>query len=682
MFPVSRGLPFAVLLLFALPVYGQGDVEDDLVEAPGKYRQSIFWSPSAVSVITWDDILLSGAVSLPDLLRRIPGFDMYDMKPYYPVLGARGMTDNSNSRILMLVDGREENIDLAGFALWGALTFDLEEVQRIEIIRGPASTLYGANAVTAVVSITTIEQEPTSDAEVFVSGGELGRLRLYMEYSDVWRQNGSDLSCGIHTGVEGKRSLSDARDQPLAPQLHGHVRYRRPESLDISLHLGLSGGEGLVFIDPGDLGFKDALVLWIMSKGRFFFAPRASLSSQLYYTHGHSDFIYRTAIWAYDSWIADVARLYWSTNIVDGKTEVDLFVSDALRLIAGIHLRFYLLDCTGVDVDDDDELRGAAFAQLEWRPWQPGRDTGLRVTGGVRVDLNLDVEPAVSPRLALVYRPWSDQAFRLGYSSAFRKPTDFESRMHLRASDFNPATPEVLDMMARSFGNSGLVNEVAHSIEGGWRGNFASANLDAGASLFFSMHRDTMNLVIDMPERLGLPNLRNTNIRYENNGIEYDVLGAEAELGWYPHEDLVVWGNLSWSHAFDNSTGERITAQPRLRINLGGGYRPAFGLFIDTAVHYVSAYTSTLVVPSDPILGREEHNLGNTWLLIGNLGYRFCLRGTRFLDAGLSIRQPLAVNPREIAGAPIPLDRDIYDVSDFGGEKLTRQIWAYVRWSY
>ena len=116
------------------------------------HQQSVFWSPSAVTVITRDEILASGVNTIHDLLRRVPGMDVFDLKTYYPVVGARAMAGILGNRILTITDGREEIMEMTGFTMWGALSVDLEEVERIEVIRGPASALYGANAYSAVVS--------------------------------------------------------------------------------------------------------------------------------------------------------------------------------------------------------------------------------------------------------------------------------------------------------------------------------------------------------------------------------------------------------------------------------------------------------------------------------------------------------------------------------------------------
>ena len=68
------------------------------VLSASKHRQSIFWSPSAVTVLTREDIRDSGAQTFQDLLRRVPGFDVYEMKPSFPIVGARALTDDSNTK--------------------------------------------------------------------------------------------------------------------------------------------------------------------------------------------------------------------------------------------------------------------------------------------------------------------------------------------------------------------------------------------------------------------------------------------------------------------------------------------------------------------------------------------------------------------------------------------------------
>ena len=131
------------------------EIAVDEISSASKHRQSIFWSPSSVSVYSREQILSSGATNLPDFLRRIPGFDVFETKGAIPFVGARAMTDVSNNSILLLIDGREEMIEVSGFPVWGAIVASLSQIERIEVIRGPGSALYGANAYAGVVIVTT-----------------------------------------------------------------------------------------------------------------------------------------------------------------------------------------------------------------------------------------------------------------------------------------------------------------------------------------------------------------------------------------------------------------------------------------------------------------------------------------------------------------------------------------------
>ena len=125
--------------------------EDAFVELAARHKQEIGMSPSAVSVITRDDIEASGATSITDLLRIVPGMEVVIATPYFSSISSRLMWTYENNIYLVLVDGREANVELLGFTPFEIQPVSLNDIQRIEIIRGPGSSLYGANAVAGVV---------------------------------------------------------------------------------------------------------------------------------------------------------------------------------------------------------------------------------------------------------------------------------------------------------------------------------------------------------------------------------------------------------------------------------------------------------------------------------------------------------------------------------------------------
>jgi len=649
-----------------------------VVFTASKHQQSIFWSPQPATVLTREDIQASGADNLADLLRRVPGFDVYELKPSFPLVGARAMTDDSNNLVLVLVDGREAMIELTGYTFWAGLSFDLEEVERVEVIRGPGSTLYGANAYAAVVSITTVADKPQTNADVVMTAGERGLYRFFGRVRDVYQLKDADLSFGAGGGVQGRLSASDRGDRTLAiHRAHAYLRYHRGDDLDLSLHAGSVGGEGLVYVYAGDERITGALNYWVMGKSGLALTDALRLKAQLYYTRFQCGLNMRSGMSAYDIWIADFPDMHWDSQTIDGQLQVDLQVQDDLLLIGGGYVHYTVLDYENLILSSDTEVRGAVFGQMQWNPFEV-----LQLTGGLRFDLNDFSEPALSPRAAVVLRPWSDHAFRLSYAQAFRKPSHYESRVHLDIQKYNPAMPEVVDMLKVQMGNENLRNEEVHSIEAGWRGRFLEERLRVSVDLFFSMYRDTIFIVSDVPLRMGVPDLANSTFQYRNNPDGLDALGAETEISWHLGGPWSFWGSVGFRHISDRGEGDRAEAEPVLRANLGGRFVPDKGLLVDLAFHCVSAFTVGIVDPSNMMDPPRPFDLGNRVLVIGRLGYRAKTRWGMSFEAGLKLRAPLGAPFREYAGIPRPLGMPSDTESDYGGELFVRVVSLYLEGSF
>lgn len=159
------------LCLFLMPnsliaSSGQEDFEDfeelsleDLLEievvTAAKKAQKISQAPAAMYVITDEDIRQSGATSIPDALRMVPGIDVMEITATDFVINARGFNKEMSDKMLVLIDGRSVYWDFYGLVVWDSFPINLEEIKRIEIVRGPGSALYGANAFSGVINILT-----------------------------------------------------------------------------------------------------------------------------------------------------------------------------------------------------------------------------------------------------------------------------------------------------------------------------------------------------------------------------------------------------------------------------------------------------------------------------------------------------------------------------------------------
>src|SRR5260221_6096297 len=125
------------------------------VTSVSKRRQTVADAAAAVLVITQEDIRRSGAASIPEALRLAPGLQVARIDENKWAIAARGFTGRFDTKLLVLIDGRSVYTPLFSGVYWNVQDVMLEDVDRIEVIRGPGATLWGANAVNGVINIIT-----------------------------------------------------------------------------------------------------------------------------------------------------------------------------------------------------------------------------------------------------------------------------------------------------------------------------------------------------------------------------------------------------------------------------------------------------------------------------------------------------------------------------------------------
>src|SRR5204863_9289616 len=110
---------------------------------------------NSTSIITEQDIRLSGITKIPELLRRLAGVDIMETTGNQTEVTMRGFNQVLSNKNLVLVNGRTVAIDLLGTTFWAMLPIGVEDIDRIEVVRGPGSALYGADAFNGVINIIT-----------------------------------------------------------------------------------------------------------------------------------------------------------------------------------------------------------------------------------------------------------------------------------------------------------------------------------------------------------------------------------------------------------------------------------------------------------------------------------------------------------------------------------------------
>src|ERR1700730_1462710 len=276
-------LSLAAALLMAIPVWSQEKPKDlaeksieDLmnmeVTSVSKKEQKLSSVAAAIFVITQEDIRRSGATNLPDLLRMVPGLDVAQINANTWAISARGFNLEFANKLLVLVDGRAVYTPLFGCVYCDTLDVPLEDIEQIEVIRGPGGTVWGANAVNGVINIITKSAAETQGGLITAGGGtqaegfgtvqyggkikEHNSYRIFAKYlnddhlPDLNGQNGDDGWHLLHGGFRADTTLS-ARDSLITEgdiyngrggATFVHCVLSPPENINVLVLAILSGG--------------------------------------------------------------------------------------------------------------------------------------------------------------------------------------------------------------------------------------------------------------------------------------------------------------------------------------------------------------------------------------------------------------------------------------------------------
>jgi len=188
----AGGVLFTIVAL-ALPAWPQkqpGDLTnvslEDLmnleVVSVSKTEQKLSRAAAAVFVITQEDIRRSGATNIPDLLRMVPGIDVAQIDANVWAISVRGLNERFANELLVLVDGRSVYSAAFGGVYWETLDVPLEDIERIEVIRGPGGSVWGANAVNGVINIITKKAAETQGVLLDGGGGNIQQAFGTLQY--------------------------------------------------------------------------------------------------------------------------------------------------------------------------------------------------------------------------------------------------------------------------------------------------------------------------------------------------------------------------------------------------------------------------------------------------------------------------------------------------------------------
>jgi outer membrane receptor protein involved in Fe transport len=550
------------------------------VTAASRAAEAVEDAPSSVSIVSGAELRAMAYPTVAEALRGTRGIFLSDDRNY-PTVGFRGYSrpGDYGNRVLVLLDGAPMNDSWLNSAYLGYdLRTDLEDLARIEVVRGPGSVLYGTGAFSGVVNLVSRGREGPTGVEGTVSTNQEGVARARV----MGRYRANDHA-GVSLSVSGARS--PGRDIPL-PELVGAGFDGTARGVD-----GFETGTVL-----GRAWYRALSVQWSLHSRRkdipagaydsvpglagtylvdtrglleLRFDPRLSDTAQLLTRLSLNHYEYRSILLHTDD-PTNPGRETFNGTWLDGEIRGAFEVARGLRLNLGAQGQYHLdatqtsalvrVDRARLPVDFRDSRNfgiAAGYLTAEWAPSEQ-----VRVSGAIRGEYFSTIGQALpAPRLALIVRPYARGNLKLMAGRAFRVPSIYE----LYYND-GGQTQEAAPGLRPETVWSGEI-EFSHRIGSTW-------------TALVSTYANYLDSLIALRESTVTPAL----IHYENTSVPVLTLGAEAELRREWRQGWMV----SASYSFQRS-----------RYVAGGATRPQDALreVPNAPEHLFSVRAAVPVVP-------------------------------------------------------------------------------------
>jgi iron complex outermembrane receptor protein len=394
-------------------------------------------APAAVTVMAQEEIAaVAPSGQAPRIVESAPGVDFTNSGLYDTNFNARGFNSSLNRRILTLIDGRDPAVAFLGSQEWAALSFPLDEMASVELVRGPGSALYGANAFSGVLNMTTRSPKASPGGRLMLSAGDLNTRRGdirhaggigaewyyrvvggYQQSDDFVRSRNATSEYSTLCATTGAINCLPREAVPLALDevniRFGGLRFDKhfANSNVFTAEGGYSTIEGPVFqTGIGRVQVTDVERPWARLNYNM---PRWNFNA--YYDARKAE--NQVAL-------ASNARLYEDSSNIHGEIQTNWdFLRGRARVIGGIAYNEQDVDTANPQglqtlmIAPQNERQQSAFGQAEF-------DLGkmFKLVGAARWDDSTLHEPQFSPKGAIVFTPTTNHTLRYGYNEAFQRP--------------------------------------------------------------------------------------------------------------------------------------------------------------------------------------------------------------------------------------------------------------------
>jgi iron complex outermembrane receptor protein len=627
-----------------------------------KSNQKLSQTPSVVSVITAEEIKTMGYRDIFEILQTIPGFEVNQTRLGARAIGIRGVNNSrQGGRLLVLLDGLTYNDIMYGTGLFFGSEFNIDAIEKIEVIRGPGSALYGRNAFSGVLNIITKKAQSNNQLEAGASYGSYTTFDGWANYGikkDKFNANlmakyyQTESTDSKYNNGEGGESIwnighenyfINANAQYKNFQFFGSFTQRNDGTNTATTY-----GD---FITDGSTQFNIGTYSLLYKKD---IASNASINVKLYgrneyrsqefeYTTPNTTDLYELAgipfnyIYSQGAYAEPVFDAY----TYGGEIEFSIQLAKNNKLLTGVQTDFYGIKNASLRANLDlnsDELNaitnpntGIQYTKEEMPLYESGwiinngheytnialyaQDVhyftdNLSLTLGGRLDFDSEVGKSINPRVGLVWEPTNKSSIKLLYGKAYRAPT----------------TSEQYKILGTDIGNAELKHEVINTTEFVFAYQFDK--IYTQTSLFYNI-LDDLILSQQSEENPALSS-------YYNSGQNVSY-GVEFESKYKLNNKIYSFANYCYTISEDNASGENDkTAHSNIsthKFNIGLNTRVLKKINWSILLLYrgeIQKYLDQELDSTPPYVSQDE--VGNFFLLNSTIIY------TVFKDFDLSLQ--------------------------------------------
>jgi len=504
------------------------------VTSVARKTQRLSESAAAVYVLTRADIRRSGAMTVPDVLRLVPGVQVARIDSNKWAVSVRGFNSRFANKLLVLIDGRSAYSPLYSGVYWETIDLPLDEIDRIEVIRGPGGTMWGANAVNGVINIITTRAQESQGTTVAASldsdgpggsatvrrgwkVGETGGVRVYAKGFD------RDSSAGPAPHDEWDIARAGFRLDTGGPA--------REWSLQATVFNGLLGqtyGEQASMPDLAGPTPDDARVdgIQVSTVWRRTLSPSSNVAFRAFYDRGHrAERLVSERRDTADVELQHQVSPHGAHDVVWGggyRTSVDEVqgAAQAQFLPAGVTMHLF-----------------NAFVQDDWRLTKQ-----LHLSAGAKLERTTFAGLRFQPSARALWNVDAGHAVWVSASRAVRTPSRAEVGLQVAVQSLPPSAAVPLPSLTVIEGASDVEAESLWAYEAGYRARVGSA-VSVDVSAFVNRYTGTIQSVLGVPSiamgeagpYLKVPLVgRNVGRRGSR--------GAEAAIEWHPMSRVRVSG--------------------------------------------------------------------------------------------------------------------------------------------